>query len=122
LGKDHGFAADAQHFAQDALGVAHGLQGARQHDVVEGLVGEFVEALFQVALDDVDAVAMRRGRWRHRSRRPSRALAAGVDQVLAAGAVAAAEVEHAVARLDPARDEVEVGAAQGMCHSLMFRR
>jgi predicted alpha/beta-fold hydrolase len=35
--------------------VAHGLQGARQDDVIEGLVGELVEATFQVALDDVDA-------------------------------------------------------------------
>jgi hypothetical protein len=48
--------------------------------------------------------------------------AARVDQVLEQRAVAAAQVEHAVARFDPAGDEVEIGASQRVRHSLMFRR
>ena len=48
--------------------------------------------------------------------------AAGVDQVAQQRAVAAAEVEHALAGLDPVGDDVEVGAAQGVRHGLMFRR
>ena len=42
-----------EHFAQDALGVTHRLQGAGQHDMVKRLIGEFVEAAFQIALNDV---------------------------------------------------------------------
>ena len=113
----HGFAADAQHFAQDAFGVAHGLQGAREHDMVEGLVVEACQALFQVALNHVDAVG---NGSEHRSVFELDTIALGaplVDQALQQRAVAAAEVEHALAGLHPAGDQVEVGTLEGGAHS-----
>jgi len=90
--------------------------------MVEGLVGELVETLFEVALDDVDAVADG-GEDVGVVDLDALALdAARLDQVAQQGAVAAAKIEHAVARLDPGGDKVEIGAAQGVRHSLMFRR
>jgi hypothetical protein len=56
LGKlTHALAADPQHLADDALGAAHGLQGVRQDDVVEGLVAKTGQTALEVALDDVEA-------------------------------------------------------------------
>ncbi|MPN56249.1 hypothetical protein SDC9_203935 [bioreactor metagenome] len=102
--------------------MAHRLQGARQHDMVEGLVGEFVEALFQVALQYIDAIRDGGKDVGVVDLDTDATHAAGIDQVLEKRAVAAAEVEHTVAGFDPGGNDVEVGASQRVCHSLMFRR
>jgi len=91
--------------------------------MVKGLVGEFVETLFQVALQYVDAILDGGQDVGVVDLDPNAMHAAGVDQVLEQAAVATAKVEYAVARFDPAGDQVEIGASQRVRrHSLMFRR
>ena len=93
--RDDRLAADAQHFDDDLLGVAHRLQRLRQDHAVERRVVEAGEPLLQVALQDVDAVAHA---GEHAHVVDLDAVAADValaHQVRQQAAVAAAQVEHA---------------------------
>ena len=90
--------------------------------MVEGLVGKFVEPLLQVALNDIDALADGGEDVGIVDLDTDAFGAARLDQVLEQRAIAAAQVEYAVARLDPAGNEFEIGASKQVGHSLMFRR
>jgi hypothetical protein len=90
--------------------------------MVEGAVVKTGQALLQVALDHVDAVADRRqdlGVFEFDAVAPGAAL---LDQAPEQGTIAATEVEHALARLHPAGDQVEIGSFRGGAHnSIRFR-
>ena len=93
-------------------GIVHGLQGVREDDGVEGVVGKSVEPRVKVALDDIDAVEEG---GEHVGIGDVDAVAADSALALQAGeqrAVAATEVEHARAGRDPALDQGEVGAQE----------
>jgi hypothetical protein len=107
---DHRLAADPQHLGQDALGVAHGLQRQAHDDVVEEAVVEAGEALFHVDLDHVDAVAGAGDDALGVVLDAVAAHLAHVAEVAQQAAVAAAEVEHPLAGLDPVGDHVVVVA------------
>ena len=50
-----GLFGDAGEVAQDVFGVLHRLYGLAQHDDVEAVVVEILQALFQIGLNHVDA-------------------------------------------------------------------
>ena len=81
--------------------------------MVETAVLEAGQAGFEVALDHVDAVADGGEHAGIVDLDAPAAHAARLDQQLEQRAVAAAEVEHALAGLHPAGDDVEIGAAEG---------
>jgi hypothetical protein len=91
--------------------MTHGLQSAREHDVVEGAVVEPRQSLFQIALDDIDAIGDRR---QHAGILEFDAITMGaalLAQSPEQRAVAAAKVEHPLAGPDPAGDQIEIGAS-----------
>ncbi|MCY1460576.1 hypothetical protein D9M71_781470 [compost metagenome] len=102
---DDAFAADPQHFLEDAIGVVHRLQRLGHHHHVEAVAGEVAQALVQVLLDHVHATVEAVGD------------VLGVDFQAIAGdllvvaqpgqqfATAAAKVEHPAAGGNPVLDD-----------------
>ena len=91
------------------IGMAHRLQRLRQDHAVERLVVEAGEPALEIALDYVDTIA---DRSQNAGIVDLDAVAdhpARFAQVGKQAAVAAAEVEHARGRRDPARDSRKIG-------------
>ena len=107
--RHHAVARHPRHFAQNVLGAVHRLQRLRQHHGVELLVVEQRQAVFQVLLDHLDA-APHAGDDAGVVQLDARAAhLAVVAQVRQQRAVAATQVQHAAAGLDPAGDARQVG-------------
>ena len=107
---DDRLAPDAQHLAQDAFGMAHRLQRLRKDHAVERMIREQRQPALQVDLQHVDVV---RHAGDHAVVVDLHAVAwrrARLPQVAQQRAVAAAEVEHARAAIEPLRDGGEIGA------------
>ncbi|CFN80896.1 Uncharacterised protein [Bordetella pertussis] len=111
--RHHAMARHPRHFAQDVLGTVHGLQGLRQHHGVELLVVEQRQAIFQVLLDDLDAALHAGDHVVVVDLDAGAAHLAMVAQVRQQRAVAAPQVQHARAGLDPAGDARQVGPQGG---------
>ena len=111
--------ADPQHLGEDPLRVVHGLQREAHDDVVEGVVLDAGEPLLEIELQHVDAVADRRHHPLGFLLHAVAAHLAHLLQILEQPAVAAAEVEHPFAGLDPGSDDLVV-VAIGSVDSLMI--
>ena len=90
--------------------------------MVESLISELVEAALEIALNDVDAVLDCSQHIGIIDFNANASYTAGVDQIFEQGAIAAAKVENAVARFNPGGNDIKIGTAQRVRHSLMFRR
>src|SRR5690606_12196444 len=111
VGEAHNaIARHSSHFLQNALGVVHGLQGAREHDRVELVIVKKCQPLFQVLLYDTYAPAYAGYHSLIAELRASTRAMLVVLQVCEQSAVTATQVEHTTAWFNPAGDAPEIGA------------
>src|SRR4029079_7349403 len=111
--RDDHLAADAEHLLDDDLDAVDLLQRLRQDHRVERPVAKAREARFEVALDHVDAALDAREDVRVGDVDAVAARAPALQQVGEQLAVTAAQVEHALALADPARDDRMLAAVHG---------
>ncbi len=99
-----------RHFPQDVFRVVHGLQGLGQHHRIELFVVEQRQAFFQVLLDHAHPAPHGRDHALvvQFDARPTHL--AGPLQVIQQPAIAAAQIQHPAARLDPLGNPQQVDA------------
>ncbi len=95
--------------------MAHGLQRTRQHHMVERSIVKPGQALFEVALDDIDAI---RDRRQHAGILIFDAITMGTtlpNQAFEQCPIAATKIKHTLAGLHPAGDQVKISAFVHRC-------